>query len=196
MATVLIGCEESGVVRRAFRALGHDAFSCDLLPARDGNKSKHFQKDVKEVLRFGYWDLVILHPSCTALALSGNGTYGTGKAKHQERKYATAWTLDLWELAKRSAKRVALENPVGVLFGAMDVVPQYVQPWQFGHGETKKTGFALHNLPPLIPTDIVAGREQRVWKMPPSKTRSRDISETYQGIADAMAKQWGALCTL
>ncbi len=108
---------------------------------------------------------------------------------HQKRLDAVEWTLDLWTLAKKYSKRVALENPVSVIFSHLPNV-HYIQPWQFGHGETKKTGFALHNLEPLEPTDIVEGREQRVWRMGPSKNRKRDRSKTFQGVADAMPVQW------
>ena len=185
---VLIGCEESQVVCKAFRDRGHDAYSCDIQPTR-GNPDWHYQVDVKCVLIAG-WDLVILHPDCTAMAVSGNRWYGSGMPKHQDRLDAIRWTLDLWDREKVFSKRVALENPVSVIFSHLPNV-QYVQPWQFGHGETKKTGFALHNLPELKPTNIVDGREQRVWKMPPGPNRKRDRSVTFQGIADAMADQWG-----
>lgn len=186
---VLIGCEESGVVRRAFRDRGHSAWSCDLLPARDGS-NYHIQDDVMGAIRQG-WDLIILHPPCTALSLSGNRWYGRGMPHHAARLTALQWTTELWRSAKRYALRVALENPSSVLWKYLGVTPQYIQPWQFGHGETKRTGFALHHLPPLVPTRIVCGREARVHRMPPSETRTRDRSETYQGVADAMAAQWG-----
>lgn len=186
---VLVGCEESQVVTNAFRDRGHDAFSCDLVETR-GNPEWHIRKDVKEAVK-GDWDLIILHPDCTRLAVSGNRWYGKGMPKHNEREWAIEWTVDLWERAKNNAKKVVLENPVSVIFQHLDSPIQYIQPWQFGHGETKKTGFALHGVGELIPTDIVAGREQRVWKMAPSPNRKRDRSKTYQGIANAMAAQWG-----
>lgn len=190
---VLIGCEESGTVREAFRRRGHDAWSNDLIPARDGSQY-HLQMDVMEAIHGYPWDIIILHPPCTALAVSGNRWYGQGMPRHGERIAARAWTRVLWHDAKRVARiGVCLENPVGVLTWYLGVKPQYIQPWQFGHGETKKTGLWLHNLPPLVPTDIVEGREQRIWKMPPSETRARDRSTTYRGIAEAMAEQWGAL---
>ena len=195
---VLVGCEESGVVRRAFRDAGHTAFSCDLLPTRD-DSIFHFQKDVFEVIaEKGPWDLIILHPPCTALAVSGNRWYGRGTPRYYERLRSLGWTKALWDFAVYSSERVAMENPVGVIWRSAPVYgeippPQYIQPWQFGHGETKKTGLALHNLPELKPTNIVEGREARVHRMPPGKNRARDRSETYQGIADAMADQWGRL---
>ena len=187
---VLVGCEESQVVTQAFRAKGHEAYSCDLEPTR-GNPDWHYQWDIAGgIIENNKWDLIILHPPCTALAVSGNRWYGKGAPKTNERIQALYWTWNLWENAINHCKQVALENPVSVIFNYIPNV-QYVQPWQFGHGETKKTGFALHGLPPLEPTNIVEGREQKVWKMPPSETRARDRSVTYQGIADAMAEQWG-----
>lgn len=126
------------------------------------------------------------------MANSGNRWYGRGMPRHQERIDAVQWTVKLWEHAKQCGHRVALENPVGVLFKHLPNV-QYIQPWQFGHGETKKTGFALHNLPQLVPTNVVEGRQQRVWKMPPGPNRKRDRSETYEGIARSCAEQWGGL---
>ena len=188
---VLVGCEESGVVSQAFRDLdlGHEVWSCDLQPTR-GDKDWHICGDVIQALRSQEWDLVILHPDCTAMAVSGNRWYGKGMPMNDKRKEAVEWTLDLWELAKARANRVVLENPVSVIFSHIDNV-QYIQPWQHGHGETKKTGLALHGVPPLRPTNVVSGRENRVWRMPPGPNRKRDRSKTYQGIANAMANQWG-----
>jgi hypothetical protein len=185
---VLVACESSGKVREAFRKLGHDAWSNDLLPADDGSDF-HIQGDCVEVIKRG-WDLIIMHPPCTALCVSGNRWYGRGMPKHQERLDSIKWTVELFDLAKQYAPRVAMENPVGVL-----PIPgaKYIQPFQFGHGETKKTGLWLHNLPPLVPTNEVEGRENRIHKMPPSADRWKKRSETYQGIADAMAAQWGVL---
>ena len=173
---VLVACESSGVVREAFRELGHEAWSCDLLPA----------DDCIPVIKAG-WDLIIMHPPCTAVAVSGNRWYGKGKPKHAERLASIEWTWALFELAKKHAPRVAMENPVGVLGKAT----QYIQPWQFGHGETKKTGLWLHGLAPLKATEVVSGREQRVWKMGPSPDRWKERSKTFAGIGSAMAAQWG-----
>ncbi|MDP2284319.1 MAG: DNA cytosine methyltransferase [Pseudohongiella sp.] len=185
---VLISCERSGIVREAFRALGIDAFSNDLEPADDGS-DYHIQADTRQIIRIG-WDLIITHPPCTALSVSGNPTYAEGKPKHHQRLQSIAWTTDLWNLAKKHAPRVAMENPVGVLpFTAT----QFIQPWQFGHGETKATGLWLHNLPPLNPTDVVEGREARIHRMSPGPDRQRLRSETYSGIAQAMADQWHRL---
>lgn len=185
---ILIGCEESGVITNAFRKAGYEAFSCDLKPTR-GNPDWHRQGDVKQAIRERNWDLIIVHPDCTAMAVSGNRTYGKGKFKYQERCDQVKWTLNLWALCKDHSPRAALENPVSVIFpviqkGCGDEVC-YVQPWEHGHGETKRTGFALHNLPALKPSNIVEGREQRVWKMGPSENRKRDRSRTFEGIADA-----------
>ncbi len=183
---VLVAFEYSGKVREAFRRLGHDAWSCDLLPADDGSMH-HIQGDCRDAIQ-QEWDLIIMHPPCTALAVSGNRWYGKGMPKHQERLDSIKWTMDLFEMAKEFAPMVAMENPVGVL----PIAPtQYIQPWQFGHGETKKTGLWLHGLNPLEPTNIVEGREQRIWKLPPTADRWKIRSETFQGIADAMASQWG-----
>ncbi len=191
---VLIACEYSGAVREAFRKRGHEAYSCDLLPADDCSQY-HFKGDCWPIIAQG-WDLIIMHPPCTALAVSGNAHYGTGKPKNHLRAEAIEWTLSLYEHAKQYAPRVAFENPVGVL----PVKPtQYVQPYQFGHPESKKTGLWLHNLPPLTDTDNVKhiydtlpkAEAQRIHYLPPSADRWKIRSTTYQGIADAMADQWG-----
>ena len=192
MKSILVGCEESQVITRAYRQAGYEAYSCDLEPTR-GDPEWHYQQDIMDVIPTRDWGLIILHPDCTAMAVSGNRWYGRGMPYHQQRIDQVAWTLDLWALAKKHSPKVALENPASVIFtalrnGGADVC--YTQPWQHGHGETKKTGFALHNLPPLQPTNIADGREQRIWKMGPSPTRKRDRSETYQGIADAIVDQW------
>lgn len=186
---ILIGCEESQVITKAFRDAGHEAYSCDLEPTR-GNPEWHYQQDIMDVIPSSSWDLIILHPDCTAMAVSGNRWYGIGKPLHYKRIAAIEWTKDLWELAKKHSGKVALENPVSVIFKHLPNV-FYLQPWQHGHGETKKTGFSLHGLEPLRPTNIVAGREQRVWKMPPSATRKRDRSRTYDGVAAAIVSGWG-----
>lgn len=187
---ILIGCEESQIICNAFRNARYNAYSNDLKPTR-GNPLYHFQEDVFISIKRRYWDLIILHPDCTALALSGNRWYGKGMIYHDKREKAINWTLSLWNEAKKYSNCVALENPASVIFKYLPRV-QYIQPWQFGHGEQKKTGFALHNLPRLISTDIVSGREERIWKMPPGPNRKRDRSVTYVGIANAIVDQWGA----
>lgn len=189
---VLIGCEESQTICTAFRAAGHEAYSCDIQPTR-GNPEWHHQADIMEVLPSRRWGLTILHPDCTALAVSGNRWYGAGMPMHNKRLDAIEWTMRLWEMAKQYSDRAALENPVGVIFRHLNAPICYVQPYEHGHGETKKTGFALHNLPPLTPTNPVAGRDQRIWKMAPSPNRKRDRSKTYDGIASAIVQQWGMI---
>ena len=189
---ILIGCEESQTITQAFRDAGFEAYSCDLQPTR-GNPEWHYQGDIMEVIPTRHWDLIILHPDCTKLALSGNRWYGKGMPWNSKRIAAIGWTVALWNLAKQYSDRVVLENPASVIFGYLDCDVQYIQPWQFGHGETKRTGLALHNMPTLEPTNIVAGREQRVWKMAPGPNRKRDRSKTYEGIADAIVTQWGPI---
>jgi len=183
---VLVGCEESGTVRDAFGDKAHEAWSCDLLP---NYSCRHYQCDVFEAIAKSPWDLIILHPPCTHLAVSGNRWY----AGTEERSSAVVWTMNLFAAAIQAAPRVALENPVGALSTAWRKPDQYIQPWEFGHGETKKTGLWLHNLPKLQPTDIVTGRENRIWKMAPSADRAKERSKTYSGIAAAMAEQWSNL---
>ena len=197
---VLVGCEYSGVVREAFRKKGHCAYSCDLLPS-DDNSEWHIQNDViKAITESLPWDLIILHPPCTALTVAGNSTYGKGMPKNDERIKAIEWTHELWNVAKTRANRVALENPVGVLNSVEGMPkPVYVHPWQFGHPEQKKTGLWLHNLPPLKPTNNVydemmklpKNERQRLHYLPPSADRWKIRSTTFQGIADAMANAWG-----
>lgn len=186
---ILIGCEESQTICKAFRNAGYEAYSCDLQPTR-GNPAWHYQQDILEVIPTRKWRLIILHPDCTAMAVSGNRWYGRGMPLHYKREQAIAWTIELWELAKQYSNRVALENPVSVIFQYLNAPVCYVQPYEHGHGETKKTGFALHNLKPLKPTNLVDGREHRIWRMPPSPTRKRDRSLTFEGIAKAIVAQW------
>jgi hypothetical protein len=186
---ILVGCEESQVLCAAFRAVGLEAYSCDLQPTR-GNPAWHYQEDIMNVIPLKKWGLIVLHPDCTAMAVSGNRWYGNGMPMNHKRKEAVEWTLNLWEVAKKYSDRVALENPVSVIFNHLPNV-FYLQPYEHGHGETKKTGFALHGLKPLNPTNKVDGREQRIWKMPPSTNRKRDRSQTFSGVAKAIAEQWG-----
>lgn len=199
---VLVGCEESGVVRDAFAKLGHDAWSNDLIPARNGGK--HLQMDVMKAIYEQPWDIIILHPDCTALTVAGNSTYGTGMPKNAQRHDAIIWTKMLFREACSVAKiGVALENPVGVLGTMGGVAATYIHPWQFGHSEQKKTCLWLKGLPPLIPTNNVYEEMMKLPKckrernhyMSPGPNRKRDRSETYQGIANAMAEQWGNTLT-
>ena len=184
---VLIGCEFSGVVREAMRRRGHDAVSCDLLPAEDGSPH-HIQSDVLTLLAGG-WDMAVFHPPCTRLTVAGARWF---KGREAEQAAAIAFAEALW-LAP--IPRVALENPIGVLStrSRLGKPSQIVQPWQFGHGETKATCLWLRGLPPLVPTNVVSGRAARVHRLPPSPDRWKLRSRTYQGIADAMAEQWGGL---
>lgn len=188
---VLVGCEESQEVCKAFRLLGHEAYSCDIIKCSGGHPEWHIQTDIFYAINAQKYDLIILHPPCTKIAVSGNRWYGQGTELHDERLDAIEWTQKLWDYAKRNCNHVVLENPVGTLnkYGKFPR-PQYIQPWQFGHGETKKTGLWLYNLPPLFPTDIVEGREQRIWKMPPSENRAKLRSKTFPGIAKAIAEQY------
>ena len=206
---VLVVCEFSGIVRDAFRARGHNAWSCDLLPC-EGDWRWHWEGDVRPLLfpqhkMYLYverdpegmlweveWDILIAHPPCTHLAVSGARWF---KDKAKEQAEAIRFVEMLWDA---DVPRVCIENPVGVLptRSKLGKATQYIQPWQFGHGETKKTGLWLRGLPPLRPTNIVDGREGRVWKMPPGPDRWKDRSRTYVGIAEAMAEQWGSLSNI
>lgn len=185
--TVLVACEFSGVVARAFRRLGHTAWSCDLLP-HDKGSTYHYQRDIFEVLAEtgDMWDLMIAHPPCTRLTVAGARWF---KGKEREQAEAINFVERLWA---QPIPRIAIENPIGVLStrSTLGKPTQIIQPWQFGHGETKATCLWLKNLPPLTPTNIVEGREARIHKMAPSPDRWKKRSITYQGIANAMAEQW------
>jgi hypothetical protein len=192
---VLVACEFSGVVRDAFRQRGHDALSCDLLPS--DRPGPHYRGDVRDILGDG-WDLMIAHPPCTYLAnSSASRLYLRDGSRNQPR----------WDLLREGAEffrelldapipRIAVENPK-MLGYAKEIIgvsqTQLIQPWMFGHGEVKATCLWLRNLPPLVPTDVVAGRVQRIYSLPPSPDRQRLRSITFSGIARAMAQQWGAV---
>lgn len=179
---VLVACEYSGVVRDAFRGLGHDAVSCDLLPTEvDG---PHYQGDVSDLLHDG-WDLMIAHPPCTHLAVSGSRWF-----KNKQLEQAEALTF-VGALMAAPIGKIAIENPISIISSRIRKPDQIIQPWQFGHGETKATCLWLKNLPKLIPTNIVDGREARVHRMSPGPDRWKNRSRTYAGIAMAMAEQWG-----
>lgn len=180
---VLVACEFSGVVRRAFRALGHDAWSCDLLPAED-DSVYHWDMDVRDIYGLG-WDLMIAHPPCTHLAVSGARWF---KDKLVEQAEAMEFVR---ALMAAPIPRIAIENPISIISSRIRKPDQIIQPWQFGHGETKATCLWLKNLPKLVPTNIVEGREARVHKMPPGPDRWKERSRTFEGIAAAMAQQWG-----
>lgn len=196
---VLVACEFSGVVRRAFAAMGHDAWSCDLMPAEDGS-NKHFVGDARTIL-IDSWDLLLVaHPPCTRLCNSG---------VRWLTRPPTGRTLDeMWRALDQAAalfswfwnapiERICIENPVMHRHAKARIsnyqhFSQSIQPWQFGHGETKRTCLWLKNLPPLVPTEIVAGRLARVHRSPPSENRWKERSRFFPGVAAAMAAQWGA----
>jgi len=182
---VLIACEYSGRVRDAFARMGHDATSCDMLPTDE--PGKHYQGDVTDILGDG-WDMMVAFPPCTHLAVSGARWF---KEKRADGRQQAA--LDFVRLLLDAPiDKIAIENPVSIISSHIRKPDQTIQPWQFGHGETKRTCLWLKNLPKLTPTDIVDGREQRIWKMPPSADRGKFRSQTYAGIAQGMADQWGA----
>lgn len=182
---VLIACEFSGVVRRAFQSRGHDACSVDLLPAED-DSSWHHQGDVRPLLTSA-WDLMICHPPCTHLAVSGARWF---KEKQAEQAEALDFVRALLDAP---IPRIALENPISIISSRIRKPDQIIQPWQFGHGETKATCLWLKGLPKLVPTNIVEGRTPRVHYASPGPDRWKERSRTMHGIADAMADQWGSL---
>ncbi len=179
---VLVACEYSGRVRDAFTAKGHDAISCDLLESEV--PGKHYKGDIKDIIYDGF-DLMIAHPPCTHLAVSGSRHFWR---KEKEQKQALDFVRFLMDAP---IKRWCLENPVSVISSRIRPSDQTIQPYMFGHGETKATCFWLKNLPLLKPTKYVEGREPKVWLEPPGPDRWKNRSRTYQGIADAMAEQWG-----
>ena len=179
---VLVACEYSGTVRDAFLRRGHDAMSCDILPT--DSPGPHYQGDVFDIIRDG-WDIMIAHPPCTHLAVSGSRWF---KDKVDEQAAALDFVRRLLDA---DIPLIALENPVSVISSRIRRPDQIIQPWMFGHGETKATCLWLKGLPKLVATDVVEGREARVHMLPPSQDRWKLRSTTYRGIADAMAQQWG-----
>lgn len=179
---ILIACEFSGIVREAFKAKGHNAWSCDLLDTEI--PGQHFICDVREILN-DPWDLMIAHPPCTHLAVSGARWFKDKEKEQQEALEFVQMLLDA------PINKIALENPISIISSRIRKPDQIIQPWMFGHGETKKTCLWLKNLPLLKPSNIVKGREGRVHNMSPSPERWKDRSRTYLGIAEAMANQWG-----
>lgn len=190
---VLVACEYSGVVRDAFRARGHDAWSCDILPTE--TPGPHLQRDVRDVLG-DYWDIMVAHPPCTHLAVSGARWF------HKKREQQDAALEFVRTLLSAPIRRIALENPVSIISSRIRKPDQLIQPWQFGHEATKTTCLWLKGLPELVPTNIVGKGERHVTKsgrslpkwynLPPSVDRWRERSRTFLGIAEAMAEQWGA----
>ena len=189
---VLVACEYSGIVREAFALKGHDAWSCDLLPT-DQPSNKHIQGDVLEIINDN-WDLIIAHPPCTHLSVSGAARWAE-KVADGRQQAAIKFVEDIWNA---NCPFIAIENPVGALSSRSKLgkASQYIQPYEFGHAEQKKTGLWLKGLPKLIPTDVIDvsnlpdNQRQRLHYLPPSKDRWKIRSTTFQGIADAMADQW------
>jgi len=184
MARILVACEFSGIVREAFRTHGHDAVSCDLLPTEI--PGPHYEGYVEDILGEG-WDLMVAHPPCTHLAVSGARWFKDKQWQQQE-------ALDFVRLLMDAPiYHIAIENPVSVIASKIRKSDQTIQPWQFGHGETKAICLWLKNLPKLQPTNVVEGREARVHRMPPGPDRWKERSRFFPGVAEAMATQWGAV---
>lgn len=201
---VLVACEESQEVCKAFREHGHNAFSCDIQECSGGHPEWHIQSDVLHVLNGkcffttmdaklheidGSWDLIIAHPPCTDLAVSGARWFPEKQRDLRQQKACVFFM----QMALADCDRIAVENPIGIMNSVYRKPDQIIQPWMFGHGETMATCLWLKGLPPLEPTDIVDGREQSVWKMAPGPDRAKLRSKTFPGIAAAMAEQWGGL---
>lgn len=185
---VLVACEFSGTVRDAFAKLGHDAMSCDLLPT--DAPGQHYQGDVRDVID-GCWDLMIAHPPCTHLSVSGAKHFAEKRIDGRQQSAISFFMM----LAKSDIPMIAIENPVCIMSNLYRKPDQIIQPWQFGHGETKATCLWLKGLKKLTETNIVEGRDDRIHKMPPGPDRWKERSKTFQGIADAMASQWGSNLT-
>lgn len=187
---ILVACEESQAVTIEMRKLGHEAYSCDLVECSGGHPEWHLQVNVLELLKMK-WDMILAFPPCTNLAVSGARYFAEKIADGRQQA-----SIDFFmAFANASCERIAIENPIGIMSSKWRKPDQIIQPWQFGHGETKATCLWLRGLPPLIPTEIVEGREQRVWKMAPSADRAKLRSKTFPGIARAMAKQWAGDCS-
>ena len=182
---ILVACEESQAVTIEMRRLGHEAYSCDIEPCSGGHPEWHLQVDALELLKMK-WDMILAFPPCTHLAVSG-ARYFEQKRKDGRQQAAIDFFM---QFANADCSKIAIENPVEIMSTYYRKPDQIIQPWQFGHGETKKTCLWLKGLPPLISTEIVEGREQRIWKMPPSEDRAKNRAKTFPGIARAMAEQW------
>lgn len=183
---ILIACEESQEVCKAFRAKGHEAYSCDVQECSGGHPEWHLQQDVTELLDKD-WDMILAFPPCTHLAVSGARYFAQKRADGRQQQGIDFFML----FANAKCPKVVIENPVGIMSTVWRKPDQIIQPWQFGHGETKATCLWLKGVEPLKPTNIVEGREQRVWKMPPGPDRAKARSKTFPGIALAMAEAWG-----
>jgi len=182
---ILVACEESQAVTKELRRLGHEAYSCDIEPCSGGHPEWHLQVDALQLLKMK-WDMILAFPPCTHLASSGARYF---EEKRMDGRQQAAINFFL-AFANADCTRIAIENPVGVMSTYYRKPDQIIQPWQFGHGETKKTCLWLKGLPLLAPTNVVDGREQRVWRMPPREDRAKLRSKTFPGVARAMAEQW------
>lgn len=203
---ILVACEESQAVTIELRKLGHEAFSCDIIECSGGHPEWHIQANALGLLSGNVflfpqdrssphsyvdkWDMIIAFPPCTDLAVSGARYFAQKRADGRQQRSIEFFMA----FANANCDRIAIENPIGIMSSQWRKPDQIIQPWQFGHGETKATCLWLKNLPKLKPTDVVEGREQRVWKMPPSADRARLRSKTFPGIAKAMAEQWAGKC--
>ena len=198
---ILLACEESQAVTIEARKLGHEAYSCDLMECSGGHPEWHIKGDVLPLLNGdcefvsmdgqihrieGKWDMIIAFPPCTDLAVSGARYFKEKQADGRQQRSIEFFM----KFVEADCPRIAIENHIGIMSTKYRKPDQIIQPWMFGHGETKATCLWLKNLPKLIPTDIVKGREQRIWKMPPGPERAKIRSKTYHGIAKAMAEQW------
>jgi len=182
---ILIACEFSGVVWKAFTDLGHDVLGCDLLSSE--LSTNHYQGDVLDILT-EKWDMMIGHPDCTYMCNSGVRWYHTEPGRKEKTQLASDFFYKLWNA---DIPKICLENPIPHKYANLPKYSQKIQPWMFGHGETKATCLWLKNLSPLRPTNIVDGRLQKIHLMGPSKNRSKERSRSYVGIGEAMANQWG-----
>jgi hypothetical protein len=192
MSKILIACEESQAVCKEFRALGHEAYSCDIQECSGGHPEWHIKGDAIEQAYSGKYDMMIAHPPCTYLANSGVRWLQIidGKITNEKRKQDLLWSRRLFiDLLNAPIDKIAIENPIPHKHASLPKYTQIIQPWMFGHGETKATCLWLKNLPKLVPTDVVKGREQRIWKMAPGPERAKLRSKTFPGIAKAMT-QW------
>jgi hypothetical protein len=182
---VIVGCERSGIVRDAFRALGHEAYSCDILPCAGDHPEWHYRCDVRNLEKMD-WDIGIFHPPCDHLAVSGARWFEEKQSDGRQQK-AIEFFMDCVNI---DIPKIAIENPIGIMSTLYRKPNQIIQPWQFGHGETKSTCLWLKGLPKLQPSDIVPGRSPRIWRMAPGPNRAYERAKTYTGIARAMAEQW------
>ena len=186
--SILVVCEESQAVTIALRQRGYEAFSCDILPCSGNHPEWHLQQDVLPILNDG-WNMIIAFPPCTHLAVSGARWFQKKQADGRQQQGISFFM----SIVNAKCDRIAIENPVGIMSTVYRKPDQIIQPWMFGHGETKATCLWLKGLPKLEPTNVVEGRENRIHKLPPSKDRAMLRSKTFQGIADAMANQWGGI---